>query len=154
MFRMSSGSLNSMPHVARENQAESDRLQRTGDRVGVWASVACAVHCALLPVALALVPTLGLGAFALVDIDQAFVVFATVLGVTTLTLGYRRHRGFAAWALLLAGLALVWANTFTALHDHSVWHAVMMTGGGLLIAAAHLMNLRLSHRSTLCSVSP
>ena len=28
------------------------------------------------------------------------------------------------------------------------------TGVTLLIAAAHLMNLRLSHRSTLCSVSP
>ena len=140
--------------TAQGTQTDSERLQRTGDRVGMWASVACAVHCALLPVALALLPTLGLGAFALVDIDQAFVVFATVLGATTLTLGYRRHRGFAAWALLLAGLALVWANTFTPLHDHSLWHAVMMTIGGLLIAAAHLVNLRLSHRVALRAASP
>lgn len=138
----------------RLNQVESERLQRTGDRVGMWASFACALHCALLPLALALLPTLGLGALALVDFDQAFVVFATVLGVTTLTLGYRRHRGFAGWALLLAGLALVWANTFTPLHDHSLWHAVMMTIGGLLIAAAHLVNLRLTHRLALRASSP
>ncbi|MCX7556984.1 MerC domain-containing protein [Xanthomonadaceae bacterium JHOS43] len=128
------------------SQTQDDSFQRAGDRVGMWASFACALHCALLPLALALMPTLGLGAFSLVDIDQAFVVFATVLGVTTLTMGYRRHRGFAAWAFLLAGLALVWVNTFTVLHDHSLWHAVMMTIGGLLIAAAHLVNLRLTHR--------
>ena len=120
--------------------------QQGGDRVGMWASVMCAVHCALLPVVLALLPALGLGAFSLVDIDQAFVVFATVLGVTTMTLGYRRHRAFSAWFLLIAGLVLVWANTFTALHDHSVWHAVMMVIGGLLIASAHFVNLRLTHR--------
>jgi hypothetical protein len=122
-----------------------DRLQRTGDRVGMWASLLCAVHCALLPLALALLPTLGLSAFGRVDVDQAFVVFATVLGIASLGLGYRRHRAFAAWLLLALGLALVWANAFTSLHDHSLWHAVMMVAGGLLIAAAHLVNYRLSH---------
>ena len=34
------------------------------------------------------------------------------------------------------------------------WGVNVWSAGGLLIAAAHLMNLRLSHRSTLCSVSP
>lgn len=131
--------------------AQAQRLQHTGDRIGMWASLVCAVHCALLPLVLALLPMLGLGALDLVDIDQAFVVFATVLGVTTLALGYRRHRAFGAWALLLPGLALVWANSFTALHDHSVWHAVMMVGGGLMIAAAHFLNFRLSHRVALPS---
>ena len=87
--------------------AQAQRLQHTGDRIGMWASLVCAVHCALLPLVLALLPMLGLGALDLVDIDQAFVVFATVLGVTTLALGYRRHRAFGAWALLLPGLALV-----------------------------------------------
>src|SRR5690554_1198688 len=129
--------------------AQAQQLQHTGDRIGMWASLVCAVHCALLPLVLALLPMLGLGALDLVDIDQAFVVFATVLGVTTLALGYRRHRAFGAWALLLFGLALVWANSFTPLHDHSVWHAVMMVGGGLMIAAAHFVNFRLSHRVAL-----
>ncbi len=122
-----------------------DQFQRAGDRVGMWASLLCAVHCALLPLALAVLPTLGLSVWGRVDVDQAFVVFATVLGVASLGLGYRRHRAFAAWLLLAAGLALVWANAFTSLHDHSLWHALMMVAGGLLIAAAHLVNYRLSH---------
>lgn len=128
--------------------SEPNTALRKADRVGFAASLLCAVHCALLPLAIALLPTLGLGAGGWVDLDQAFVVFATLLGGTTLALGYRRHRAFRAWALLVPGLALVWAGSFTSLHDsHGTLHAVVMTLGGLALAGAHLLNLRLSHRA-------
>ncbi|MCD9028237.1 MerC domain-containing protein [Luteimonas sp. BDR2-5] len=120
---------------------------RHADRFGFAASLLCAVHCALFPVLLALLPAFGLSLGGWIDVDQAFVVFATLLGATTLTLGYRRHRAFRAWALLLPGLALVWAGAFTPLHDHSITHAAVMTLGGLLLAGAHLWNLRLTHAS-------
>lgn len=121
---------------------------RKADRIGFAASLLCAVHCALLPLAVALLPTVGLGLGGWVDLDQAFVVFATVLGMATLALGYRRHRAFQAWAFLLPGLALVWAGSFTSLHDsHGLAHAAVMTVGGLALAGAHLMNLRLAHRA-------
>lgn len=124
---------------------------RRADRVGFAASALCAVHCALLPLALALLPAFGLNLGGWIDFDQAFVVFATLLGATTLTLGYRRHRTFRAWALLLPGLLLVWAASFTALHDHSLAHAVVMVVGGTLLAAAHLVNLRLTHAVALAA---
>lgn len=120
---------------------------KQADRLGFAASFLCAVHCALMPLALALLPALGLKLGGWIDIDQAFVVFATLLGATTLTLGWRRHRAFRAWALLLPGLALVWAGAFTELHDHGVLHAAVMVAGGLLLAGAHLLNLRLTHRA-------
>jgi len=115
------------------------------DRVGFAASFLCAVHCALLPLVLALLPAFGLKFGGWIDIDQAFVVFATLLGASTLTLGYRRHRVFRAWFWLLPGLGLVWLGAFTPLHDHGISHAVVMTIGGLLLAAAHFINLRLTH---------
>lgn len=115
------------------------------DRLGVIGSTLCALHCALLPVALAALPALGLNGAALIDLDQAFTVFATLLGVTALSLGYRRHRAFHAWLCLIPGLALVWVGSFGPLHTHSIEHAVVMVAGGLAIAAAHLINLRLSH---------
>lgn len=118
---------------------------RQADRLGFAASFVCAVHCALLPVALALLPALGLNFGGWIDFDQAFVVFATLLGLTTMSLGYRRHRAFRAWALLLPGLALVWLGAFSPLHDHTLGHAAIMVAGGLLLAGAHLLNLRLSH---------
>ena len=120
---------------------------RGADRVGVAGSVLCAVHCALMPLLLSALPALGVGMSASVDWDQAFVVFATLLGVATLSLGFRRHRAHRAWALLVPGLVMVWIGSFTSLHDHSSGHVLMMTTGGLLIAAAHVINLRLSHRA-------
>ena len=115
------------------------------DRVGFAASFLCALHCALWPWLLALAPAFGLELGGWIDLDQAFVVFATLLGVSTLTLGWRRHRGFHAWALLIPGLVLVWVGAFSPLHNHSMSHAIVMTIGGLLLALAHLVNLRLTH---------
>ena len=131
--------------MLQEATSPPPRALRNADRVGFAASFLCAIHCALLPLVLALAPALGLKFGGWIDFDQAFVVFATLLGLTTLTLGYRRHRGFHAWLLLVPGLALVWAGAFTHLHDHGVAHAVIMTVGGLLLAAAHFVNLRLTH---------
>ena len=113
--------------------------------MGFAASLLCAVHCAALPLVLAVLPALGLRVGGWIDFDQAFVVFATLLGATTLTLGWRRHRAFHAWLLLVPGLVLVWVGAFTRLHDHSMTHVAVMTAGGLLLAAAHLVNLRLTH---------
>ncbi len=118
---------------------------RKADRLGFAASFICAIHCALWPLLLALAPAFGLELAGWIDLDQAFVVFATVLGTSTLTLGWRRHREFHAWLLLVPGLVLVWAGAFSVLHDHGLAHAVVMTVGGLLLAAAHLVNLRLTH---------
>lgn len=130
------------PHPPKDMPAST---LKQADRVGFAASFLCAVHCALMPVLLALLPAFGLNAGGWIDIDQAFVVFATLLGATTLTLGWRRHRAYRAWALLLPGLLLVWAGAFTPLHDHGLLHAAVMVAGGLLLAGAHLLNLRLTH---------
>lgn len=115
------------------------------DRVGFAASLLCAIHCALWPWLLAMAPAFGLELGGWIDLDQAFVVFATLLGVSTLTLGWRRHRAFHAWALLAPGLVLVWLGAFTTLHSHTAAHAVVMTVGGTLLGLAHLVNLRLTH---------
>lgn len=133
--------------------ATSCNLNRA-DRVGFAAAFLCALHCALLPLALAVLPTFGLSVGGWVDIDQAVTVFATLLGATTLAIGFRRHRAFRAWAMLLPGLALVWLGAFSPLHDHGMVHAAVMTLGGLMIAGAHLLNLRLTHAAAAARATP
>lgn len=116
------------------------------DRFGFAASMLCAIHCAALPVVLALLPSFGIGVWLGEGFEQAFVLFATLLGLFTMAWGYRRHRAVRALWLLLPGLAVLWVGVLYApLHETLVAHAVAMTLGGTLVGLAHLANLRLNH---------
>ena len=120
-------------------------LHRWVDSLGSVGAVICAVHCALLPIALALLPIVGLGILASPGFEIGFVLFATALAIASLWNGYLRHRGYHAMAVLLPGLLALWAGVFVPVIHHTVIvHALMMSAGGVLVGAAHLVNLRLT----------
>ena len=126
--------------------AKRRRVGAWADSVGSAAAIVCAVHCALLPLVLAVLPALGLAWLAVQQWELPYVAFASVLALASLWLGFRRHRVYRALAFLVPGLVAVWAGLLVpALHDDVVRHAVAMTFGGTLIAVAHLVNLRLNH---------
>jgi hypothetical protein len=120
-------------------------LSRWVDSLGTVGAMLCAVHCALLPVALALLPVLGLGILASAGFEKGFVLFATALASVSLWHGFRRHRAYHAFAILAPGLIALWAGILVPrLHESVVPHAVAMSVGGTLVAIAHLANIRLS----------
>jgi hypothetical protein len=116
------------------------------DRIGATGSLVCAMHCALLPLLIALLPSLGIALWLGEGFELGFVSFATLLGVFTLVWGYRRHRVVRALGLLVPGLLALWVGAlFPPLHHALVPHAITMTFGGTLVGLAHLANLRLNH---------
>lgn len=121
----------------------STPLRHLADRLGLSAAWLCAIHCATWPLALAVLPAIG--AWNQAGLEAGFIVFAAVLGVTSLAMGYRRHRVFRAFWFLLPGLAALIIAVATPVHEHVIGHAVLMTTGGLLVGLAHLVNLRLNH---------
>ncbi|MFT4197747.1 MAG: MerC domain-containing protein [Pseudoxanthomonas sp.] len=125
----------------------ASRFHHWLDRFGAAGSLACAVHCALLPLLIALLPALGLSALLGDGFEIGFVVFATLLGVSSLVMGWRRHRLLTALGLLAMGLGLLWVGVFYPPLHHSLEpHALTMTAGGTLVGLAHVLNLRLNHR--------
>jgi hypothetical protein len=119
------------------------RLWHFADRLGATASFLCAIHCALLPFVLALLPILGLGFLADHAFERGFVLCACVLASAALISGYRRHhRPLPLW-LALPGLSLLVLGVTYAENYSIVLHSVMVTCGGLLVASAHFTNLRL-----------
>ena len=116
------------------------------DRLGLTASLLCAIHCALLPLAIALLPSLGVAAWLGNEgFEEGFVVFATLFGLFTLVSGYRRHRAVRALRLLVPGLAILWFGVlYPPLHHSLLPHALAMTLGGTLVGLAHLANLKLT----------
>lgn len=123
------------------------------DRFGAGASFVCALHCALLPLVIAVLPALGLSFLADHRFEHAFIAFASTMALSALIVGFRRHQQFRAFWFLVPGIALLCAGIVVEL-DQTVVHALLVASGGSLIALAHLTNLRLSHKhvhNAMCS---
>lgn len=120
-------------------------LARLADRFGATASLLCAVHCALLPLVIALLPALGLSFLADHRFEHAFIAFASVLALTTMVFGFRRHQDFRAFWFLLPGIGLLFTGILFEFQNSTIVHAVLVAMGGSLVAIAHVTNLRLTH---------
>ena len=114
------------PDMAKASQSPQG-VWHFADRLGAMASFLCAIHCALLPFVLTLLPLLGL----------------CMLALTSLIGGYRRHRRPLPLSLALPGLTLLVSGVTFAVDISIVLHSVMVTCGGLMVASAHFVNLRL-----------
>lgn len=140
--------------MATADAVRSSRAD-TLDKFGATASLLCAVHCALLPFAITLLPLAGLAFLADERIEWALLGLSGLVGTTSLCLGYREHRSKGALALLAAGLGLLAIGHIVA-HEHhhaapaSPWKAPLIVVGGLAVAASHLINRRLCHRCRTC----
>jgi hypothetical protein len=122
------------------------RLATLVDRVGAAASMLCAVHCALLPFVLALLPLIGLEFLAGHTFERIFVACAATLACASLLSAYRRHRRPHALFLMVPGIALLVLGIAVDLDLHVVVHTASVVTGGVLVASAHVVNLVLAHR--------
>lgn len=123
------------------DQVTKSRWWRVADRVGATASFLCAIHCALLPFVLALLPFLGLEFLADHRFERGFVMFACALALLALVSGFRRHHGARPLMLAIPGLLLLVVGVTFAESWSVVLHSVLVTCGGLLVASAHFVNL-------------
>ena len=130
----------------RLQDARVSPLAVAADRVGAAASFLCAVHCALLPFVIALLPLIGLGFLADHRFERIFVACAAALASITIVTAWRRHRKLHALFLLVPGIALLLAGIVIDI-EHQEWlHTALVVCGGVLVASAHIVNLVLSHR--------
>lgn len=115
------------------------------------ASSLCALHCAALPFVLALLPLVGLQFLAGRAFERGFVIGAATLATVVLLGGWRRHRRLVPWMLALPGLLLLLSGIWIDLGTSVVIHSLLVVTGGVLLACAHLCNLRYSRRRCACA---
>jgi len=108
------------------------------DRFGVLLSGLCMIHCLA---GLFLVGVLGLGGGVLLnpEIHHIGLVMAIVIGAATIGMGALRHGHRLPLALGVVGLALM---TAAVLSGHGAAESVLTIGGVLLVATAHVVNMR------------
>ncbi len=109
------------------------------DALGIAASLACAIHCAILPLMLSSLPILGMNIIDNQSFEYFMIALAFVIGTHSLWHGYRRHHHNRQPLVLFAGgILLLIAKQIW--HDYQYW---FLSAAVLLIVVAHLMNFRL-----------
>lgn len=136
--------------TANMDGVESEHLTGQLTVVGVTASVLCAIHCTAMPLLLTLLPLAGLSFLASDWVEWALLGVSTLLGVSSLCLGLRKHGSRRAMAILAVGLAIIAAGCLADSAGLGRWEALLMLGGSLLMALAHVVNFLLCRACRFC----
>ncbi|PSL49541.1 MerC mercury resistance protein [Chitinophaga niastensis] len=111
------------------------------DTLGIGASLICAVHCALLPLLLTVLPLLGSHMLENEKLEYGLLSLSFLIGCVALGRGYfRRHRRMVPLLLFAVGFALLMTGHF--LYAAGWWPPVIIAIGAAIITGAHMLNLR------------
>ena len=121
------------------------------DKAAIGLSMACAVHCLLLPVALVMIPSLAATVFGDEQFHQLMIVVVLPTSLLALTLGCRQHREMSIMVIGVVGLAII---VFAALFGYDLLgetgeKAATLIGASL-IALSHVRNQRLCRKHRHC----
>jgi hypothetical protein len=123
------------------------------DHIGMVASCACAIHCALTPFIIGLLPFMGLSLLADPLTEWSFVGVSVAVSISSLLPSYlRRHRQAKPLVILAGGFCLILAARVVFEANLSAEIPIVVIGA-LLIATSHLMNRRLCQACIVCSES-
>lgn len=114
------------------------KLRINWDAVGIGASLACAIHCALLPLFMSALPLFGINIIHNTLFEVGMILLALAIGTYSLMHGYRKHHhSLVPVAIFYAGFVfLVLKQLF--LH-YATW---LLVPAVLLIVTAHVINYR------------
>lgn len=118
------------------------------DKIGAFASAACAVHCLLSGLALGLLSVLGMGFIGSTATDIAFLSVTLSVASIAIFTGMRKHRSWRPAGLFLLGVTSIVISHFVLNHESKDLTTRLMTTtfavtGGVLLVSFHILNLRL-----------
>ena len=108
------------------------------DALGVGASLACAIHCALLPLFLSSLPLFGIDIIENIYFEGGMILLAICIGSFALYHGYtKHHHSLLPLLLFAAGISLLILKQF-CMHVET-W---LLVPAVALIVGAHIINYR------------
>ena len=114
------------------------------DELAIGASALCLVHCLVLPIAAAALPSLTALAGAPTWLHAVLLILAVPTSLAALLLGNGRHGAALPMLSGVTGLGLMGAGL--AFHEMRPAETGLTVAGTTLLAAAHLGNWRLRRR--------
>lgn len=108
------------------------------DAIGIGASMACAIHCALLPLLFTSLPLFGLNIIHHTGFELGMIGLALIIGTYSLSHGYRKHHhSLLPLTLFFTGFSFLVLKQFFIRYE--TW---LLIPAVILIISAHLLNYR------------
>jgi len=118
------------------------------DKVGISASIMCAVHCLLMPV---LLPFIALSHLKIISepfFENGMITFAVLVASFALTRGYcSQHKQVLPFYFYAAGMTFVLLGKFLIAED---LEALLVPIGAFFFAVSHSVNLLLCKTCSSC----
>lgn len=125
------------------------RFKINWDALGVATSVACAIHCAVLPLMLSSLPIFGTNIIDNEVFEYMMITIAFLIGANALWHGYKRHHHrIGPYVIFGIGILLLLAKQ--AWHEWQMWFLVPAV---IAIVYAHFRNYQLCRKANHCHTS-
>ena len=108
------------------------------DAIGISASIACAIHCAVLPLFFSVLPLFGINIIHNMAFEAGMIMLTLAIGVYALYHGYRRHHHSRMPLMLFGGGIVLLVLRLFFVH-YELW---LLIPAVVLIVLAHLQNYR------------
>ncbi|MFT3845924.1 MAG: MerC domain-containing protein [Lacibacter sp.] len=119
------------------------------EALGIGASIACAIHCAVVPLFISTLPLFGVNLVHNMAIEIILLGSAFLIGFGTLRGGYKKHSRNLPILYFTLGMVLFAANQFIIFPYSSF---VFVIPAAALVVAAHIFNHRYIREAGACSV--
>jgi hypothetical protein len=108
------------------------------DALGIAASIACAIHCAVLPLLMSSLPILGINIINNFWFEIFMILLAMGIGLHSLTHGFKKHHHrLLPIIVFIIGISLLLVKQ--VFHQYQIWFLVPAV---ILIVSAHFINYR------------
>ena len=126
-------------------------ITESGDKAAIGLSLACALHCLMVPLLLALFPTGALSGLGDERIHLGLLFLIVPISVFSLAFGCRVHKNLTVFAVGVTGICILIFSAFLA-HDmggESLETAGTLLGSGV-VALSHALNFKFCRSAHAC----
>jgi hypothetical protein len=118
------------------------QLKLNWDGLGIFTSVLCAIHCALLPLIMTSLPLFGINIINNSFFEWGMIATAFLVGCYALVHGYiKHHKNLTPMLIFSVGFAFLICKQFFPAVEY-----VYLTLAVSCIVSAHYYNYRLCHK--------
>ena len=123
------------------------KLKANWDNLGIITSVACAIHCAILPLLLTSLPLFGINIIHNSAFEWGMIAIAFSVGAYALYHGFiTHHRSILPVLIFTGGMLFLVAKQIFVQHE-----ILLLVPAVILIISAHYFNYRLCQKSKCSS---